>query len=561
MTTSRKKRPFARTGIVALLTVALCAAFVPSVVAAALEGTTVADAVSPAAGAVSTAEYEKGEVVYATLGVNGEVSAYVVNRFDVTKAGTVVDYGGYSSVQSLTGGVSLARSGDKVVFEAEEGTVFYQGNIEAAQLPWNIEVNYELDGQPVGAADLAGATGELAIAVKTSRNDAADPAFFESYMLQITFTLPGGAVRDVAAEGATLASSGEDRTVAFTALPGRDGDFRLTAAVEDFHMASAQIAALPYTSVVEMPSTDGMVDGMSQLTSAVSQLSQGASQLSAGGAGLAAASVQMSDALTRISASLPQLTDEQMAQLKEMPAVFEGIADAIDAILGNAPDVDPSYAEAIARLSELAASLPSISEADLAQLEALVGEQGTASEQEALRQLVEALRVAQDMGSAAGGLEGAGEALARFNELHEKLAQAALSLHAAAENLQSLIDSGRFDQIIAQVETLPDTLSLYFKGVAQYVGGVDVLAAGLGQLNGATINLPATMRAEIEKMMADYEFPEFEPRSFVSSDNSSVTEVQFVVSTEAIEAPKVVEPEIDEPEQTMWDRFLALFAG
>ena len=130
------------------------------------------------------------------------------------------------------------------------------------------------------AEELAGASGKLAIHLTTSRNEAvAESAFYDSFMLQITFTLPGGVAFDVQGEGATIASLGEDTTVAFTALPGHDGDFELTARVEGFHMDGVQIAALPYSSVVEMPDTSSMVSGMDDLSSAVSRLAEGRRRL------------------------------------------------------------------------------------------------------------------------------------------------------------------------------------------------------------------------------------------------------------------------------------------
>ena len=68
------------------------------------------------------------------------------------------------------------------------------------------------------------------------------------------------------------------------------------------------------------------------------------------------------------------------------------------------------------------------------------------------------------------------------------------------------------------------------------------------------------MRERMGEMMADYDFPEFDPVSFVDERNKNVTAVQFVLLTDAIEKPadEVSEKE-PEPEPTMWDRFLALF--
>ena len=49
--------------------------------------------------------------------------------------------------------------------------------------------------------------------------------------------------------------------------------------------------------------------------------------------------------------------------------------------------------------------------------------------------------------------------------------------------------------------------------------------------------------------------------SFVSPQNANVEAVQFVMTTAAIEQPEAPEPEEPEQEQTIWDRFLALFQG
>lgn len=55
-------------------------------------------------------------------------------------------------------------------------------------------------------------------------------------MTQITFTL-NTACSDVQAEGATMAAAGENQTVAFTVLPGRNADCTLTMQAESLQHA------------------------------------------------------------------------------------------------------------------------------------------------------------------------------------------------------------------------------------------------------------------------------------------------------------------------------------
>lgn len=83
----------------------------------------------------------------------------------------------------------------------------------------------------------------------------------------------------------------------------------------------------------------------------------------------------------------------------------------------------------------------------------------------------------------------------------------------------------------------------------------------MAELNEATIDLPETMRQQIEEAMADYDFPEFDPVSFASSENPNVSAVQFVMATPPIEAPEAEPEEESEAELSIWDRFIALFQG
>ena len=176
----------------------------------------------------STAVFDKTEVVYVSLDATGAArSASVVNMFDVESGGQIVDFGPYDDVLSLSEDKALSREGQATSFSVGEGTFLYQGDISQPVIPWNISLSYELDGRSVSADEVAGVEGEVTIHLKTGRNEDADRAFYDSYMLQATFTLPAGTCSDVVAEQATLAMSGEDRTVAFTVLPGHDGDFTI----------------------------------------------------------------------------------------------------------------------------------------------------------------------------------------------------------------------------------------------------------------------------------------------------------------------------------------------
>jgi putative membrane protein len=570
----------------------------------------VGSAPSAFAATSSTATYQKSEVVYASLSAAGAPEAvYVVNRFDVEKPGTVVDRGDYTKVQNLTNETELARQGDATTFEVEEGTLYYQGDAASTTLPWDVALAYELDGKKVKAEDLAGASGNLTIHVTTKQNASVDPAFYDSFMMQITFTLAGDVASDVAAEGATLASAGEDTAVAFTVLPGHDGDFTLTAKVQNFKMAGAQFAALPYSSIIEMPDTDQMVSGMTNLSDAVSALAdgtaslasgvdeltsgaqslssgasafgQGLNQLSGSSSTLVNASGEIKGALAAIAGGLQSADLSQLDQLAQLPAGLNQLADGLAQMREG---YDTAHGMLGAAIAEIPAA--SLSDDQIRKLVALAASSTDPDDAATVDVLLNTYQAAQKVSYLYGKLAPA------FDASSEGLAQQEAALRSMAASLDSAVGGGQLDQLTQLASGLGELSSQYGQfhdGLAQYASGLSALASnynqlasgtadlaqgtgqlasgagelssGMGQLNASTITLPETMKEQVAEMTADYDFPTFDPVSFVSSDNANVQAVQFVMTTAAIEQPEAPQEEAPEEELTIWDRFVALFQG
>lgn len=171
--------------------------------------------------AESRAEYSKNENVYVRMDSEGDVSGtYVVNAFTVKEAGDITDYGDYESIQNLTNLDGIEEDKEEYTFYAEKGKFYYQGNIEDAQLPWDFEITYILDGKEVDAEELAGAEGDLEIHMAIRENPAAaNPAFYQAYLLQISFNLDNKLCEDIVAKGASLADAGADQQITFTVMP------------------------------------------------------------------------------------------------------------------------------------------------------------------------------------------------------------------------------------------------------------------------------------------------------------------------------------------------------
>ena len=565
-------------------------------------------------------DVSKSEMVYGMLQADGSLrEAYVVNRFVSGEPASTVDYGAYSLVSNLSTTQALTCENGKVAFDIGNDPFFYQGTLKAPQLPWNVHLAYTLDGRVVTPQKLAGSTGLLDITVTTSANPSVDRVFYDCFMLQITFTLDGNRCTDIQAENATLAASGKDQTIAFTVLPGHNGAFALTAHVEDFEMPSVQIAALPYSSVIDMPDTSELESGLDDLSSAVSKLNDGTSELADGvsqlssgaesladGAGdfgdgltwLASSSSDIVDASSKINGALKQIADSMkdidlsnLDDMAEFSTSLRSISQALSGMKMMVQALYAAYTGMTTMLDSLAtvASQNVLSDEELGALQiAVSGDATAASAFGKLLTSYYALQQAMSAYTASGGLPDAVTA-----QLDAMLADddGLDQIIAGLSNAADLLDNSHLDaipQLITGLTKLSDEYGKFHGGLVEYTQGVQALSDnysdlssgmseladgtsqlsdganrlsdGITQLNDATSDLPAQMRERMDELMADYDFPEFDPVSFVDKRNTNVTAVQFVMLTDAIEKPEPepVEPE-PEPEPTIWERFLALF--
>ena len=127
---------------------------------------------------------KKEEVVYAMLKEDGTVDGiYVVNSFTDK---SIIDYGDYETVKNLTTTDAITKAEDKITIQTGADKIYYQGDLATKDIPWNIAIEYTLDGEPIEASQLAGSTGALKIKMAITENKNCDASFFKGYALQIT---------------------------------------------------------------------------------------------------------------------------------------------------------------------------------------------------------------------------------------------------------------------------------------------------------------------------------------------------------------------------------------
>lgn len=562
--------------------------------------------------------YEKNENVYVRLSSDGGVTGtYVVNSYTLETAGTVTDYGDYSSVENLTDLGKLKVSGDKITFSADKGTFYYQGDMEDAQLPWLIAISYKLDGKAVKPEELAGMSGDLEMIIDTKQNPEADSRYYENYLQQISLTLAGDKAQNIVAEGGAIADAGTDRQITFTGMPGKDGHFTVKARVQDFEMSGISIAAVPFSMAIDIGDTDEMTDQFDKLADAVDQLNEGTKelksgmeQLNSGGSEMKAGSGQFSAGLNELAGNSGTILTaseqirtalemmdtslaaadfsslDQLAQLKEACSQFSQALEQLETGVG---ELSSGYGTAYYAMDAVIAAIPEpISEAELAAVGAACQD---AEAQSGYNQLLGQYQAAQTVKETYSQVKAAFDAVdgqlpviaGGITTVRDGISQLAGGLEsmdtgAIGESLDSLktgvaqLDAGyqEFHGGLAAytdgVGTLAESyaaldsgLNEYTSGVAGAYEGTAQLAAGTQEFAVNTEDMPEEVKKQIDEMTSQYDTSDFEPLSFTSEKNGEVQAVQFVMSSEGIQIQEAEKKTETEKKEGIIDRIKNLF--
>ena len=540
----------------------------------------------------------KDEVVYARLSTAGTVdNVYVVNVLSPAAPGTVTDFGSYTTVQNLTDASGITQNGDTVTIEVGDKPLSYQGNLGAHALPWDVAISYTLDGTQIAAPDLGGKSGKLTITITTKRNARIDSAFFDNYLLQMSIPFTSEKTTDVATADGQIALAGSNTQVTFMGMPGKEATFTASAQVSNFEMAPISFAGVPFSMGIKPPDTKNLISGFRQLGDGVGQLKIGVDGLSSGAQDLAAGAGQAANGVNGLasgagelaggvgslalgaqdiaggaegvaggaaglSKGLGTLQNSLIAQASETRGTVADITVAQQAY-AQATQIHTAafavaYHEAKAHGAEDAAAMQAAATATTAQ---------SAAVQDALTNLTTAIGNNGGALGAAGALEGAASGLGSSTEPGSLLGGAA-ALAAGTAELSSGTSSlaAGANQTARGASSFATGTNQAASGAGQLASGAQELATGSSQLATGTKTLytevqalPERVQQEIDAMMTDYDKSDFKPRSFISPKNTDVALVQFVLSTDPIQAPAPEVKPTAEPELTFWDRLLALF--
>ena len=564
----------------------------------------------------------KEEVIYATLAAEGNVNAvYAVNRFEVTGAGKVTDYGNYTAAKNLTNTEQISLAGDSVSFYAKEGNFYYQGDAATKDLPWKFDVSYYLNGVRTAPKDIAGRSGSLEIRLSTAPNQSVNSAFYDHYMLQISITLDTEKCANILAPDATIASAGKNTLITYTVMPKKNADISISATVSDFAMSGIQIAGMPLSIHMDLPDTDDMTSDLDKLSGAISDLNDGVGGLVSGVAvlkdgakGLVGGSADIQSGLNALSNNSGQLITasaqvkgalEQMASslqgssgqldlsdLAALPQVLSQLSGGLKDVSDGLTDLKNGFSTAYSALSSAIQGIPGALVTQ-AQIDALYA--GTdPGLHDTIDKLVASYSAGQTVKQTYDHVKDAFDAVgSTLSTLSGSIDTIAGSLDDMSEQMEATLSGGnfaQFGQLISGLSDLSRNYAGFHSGLVDYMGGVSDAAAGYAQfhsglstyadgvgelytgaqqlkdgtaqLNKNTSGMSDSMQSQIDDLMNEYTGSDFQPISFASAKNANVSLVQFVIKCDGIEKPEEEkEAPAEQKSETLWDRFIGLFTG
>lgn len=160
----------------------------------------------------------------------------------------------------------------------------------------------------------------------------------------------------------------------------------------------------------------------------------------------------------------------------------------------------------------------------------------------------------QAMGKGLGSLSpillGAVENAAKDGYISKEQAAAAKAMF---DGLPLLLEGA--GELAAGADALACGTEDLYDGVLKLKDGVTELSDGTLQLRDQSSDIDTQVDDKVDEMLDEYRSQEFTPVSFVSSKNTNITAVQFVIKTGDIKLPDVEPAPVEEPgDGTFWER-------
>ncbi len=502
--------------------------------------------------------FSKEENVYANLENNGDIkNVYIVNTFMLDEEGKITDYGNYKDLRNLSGSEKIESNNDKIVLNGKEGKNYYQGTMQNANLPWNIKVNYYLNGKEIKAQELAGKSGALEIKIRIKQNKNADKTFFENYLLQTSLSLDTEKCKNIQAEGATIANVGSNKQLNYNILAGSEKDISIKADVTNFELSDGiSFNGLLMSMAIDNFDTSVINDKTALLKTGVSKLNTGVNTLKSGS--------------NKYNSGVLEFANKT----KSLPTQSKKVQNAIDELLSGVKTMENKISSVgTTQNTQVQNTIKSnaTKEATNQVQTQVTNEIGKLQQSEWFQNLDENSKnqIMNSIKETATNV-----ATGTANNVANNTASIVSSAYATnTKNAMSELNGGlkslengltKLSQEYSKMDKGLNEISTNTKKIAKLYSeinkGITELANGINNLNNKTQNLDTQVNEEIEKILDKFENSNYKPVSFTSTKNEDIQSVQFVIKTEGISIKEEIKDEKKEEEKTnLWQKFINLF--
>lgn len=333
-----------------------------------------------------------------------------------------------------------------------------------------------------------------------------------------------------------------------------------------------------------------MRDGMDELLEGFGALSEGNASLLEGSQGIYEALSELNERLESLDASAADLTE----LVEGSAAAYQAIGAIADGLTGLKAGLDDAGASglwqsneaAIASLNAQIEALQADPVANAAQIEQLTAlsqlisandallrgllagicgdgtatNPGLAAAANALKarygELDDAINGLPDMlselvGSLAGLKDAIGLIVQNYGELHGGFSESVTGTDELLVGYRRLCEG--FSELVDGAVSLSVGMSGFAEGLGGLSDGADQLSKGVGSIE-------PMIRERIDELLAPFKADKKGVGSFVSTKNTNITGVQFVMSTAAVEKQQPDKtPPAENAKKGFWQRLLALF--
>ena len=465
---------------------------------------------------LAASDNAKEEVVYASLGSDGEVNSLsIVNIFG---KGAKEDYGRYTKVKSLNSEADVKINADKITFASDKDRFYYQGDMDDKTLPWLISVKYYIDGKEMSASEIKGKSCEVEIKLNIKENSAMDKEFFEKYTLEVSTKLDTKKFKNISSDKATLANEGEMKLINFIALPNTGLEASINADVEDFSFEGFSINCLDLKLNIDLESL-GLEEKADDLKSASQKLKDASYKINKNTKPLA-------NGARDIKASYDKLEGANRAYIEKSVEVFDGVAkldaglEAIDAKSDELKAASKSVEDGLDKIALLAQN-----DKNMSQAIAMIKESYKAFD------------------------AGLNDYVGGVNEARKS----SKMLNAGATAM-----SAKANELISANSSMTKGMASFTKSLSDYLVATDKITTGFTKLYDEI----KSEENEVKDKFVKNDSASNYVKSFASEKNENVRSVQFVLKTEKVEEEvkeEVHEKKVDE-KKNVFKKFTELFS-